>query len=142
MRGRRRALLTAAALDFGIALGHVVIIAIGPPAYGYFGTGRLASLASQGSLVPAALTLGVSGLFVVFGLYALAGAGVVQRLPLTDAGVVAIGIVYTLRGLMVVPELIRLFGGGQPASRQLVFSAVALGIGALHLAGAVLRDER
>ena len=50
-------------------------------------------------------------------------------------GLVAIGAVYALRGLVVVPDLVRLARGAGYPFRQTVFSAVSLTVGLLYLVG-------
>ncbi len=136
----RSVLILAALLNFGIALLHIVIIGIGSPAYLYFGAAEMARLSAQGSWVPVLVTWGLTAVFVVFGLYALAGAGVIRGLPFARAGVVIIGGVYTLRGLVVVLDLVRLSRGVGYPERQTVFSAVSLGVGIICLAGAFWRS--
>lgn len=127
---------TIVALSFGVALLHLGIVAGGPPAYRYFGAGDLAPLAERGSPVPALLTLGLAGVFGAWGLYALAGAGVVRRPPLLAPGLLAIGGIYTARGLAVVPELADLARGASAVpARYAGFSAVALAIGLVYLVG-------
>jgi hypothetical protein len=130
-------LKVAALLSFFLALLHMVTIAIGARAYLYFGAAQLADLASQGSMIPALVTWGITAVFVVFGLYALAGAGTIRGLPFVRAGLVAIGAAYTLRGLVVVLDLVRLSRGEDYPVRQTVFSAVSLLMGCLYLMGAV-----
>lgn len=133
-------LLKAAALaSFAIAALHVVIIAVGAPGYLYFGAAGLAERAGQGSLAPALLTSCITAVFVVFGLYALSGAGVIGRPPFLRAGLVTIGSVCTLRGLEVVFDAIRLIRNEGYPARQTVFSSVSLAIGLLYLAGVASR---
>ncbi len=136
----RSVLILAALLNFGFALLHIVIIGIGSPAYLYFGAADMAQRSAQGSWVPALVTWGLTAVLLVFGLDALAGAGVIRGLPFVQAGVVVIGGVYTLRGLVVVLDLVRLSRGAGYPERQAVFSAVALGVGLLYLAGAFWRS--
>lgn len=133
----RRWLLLAAAGSFAVALLHAVIIGIGAPAYRYFGAGDLAPLAEQGSPMPALITSFLVVLFAVWGAYALSGAGVIRRLPLLRVGLILIAAIYTLRGLLLIPELIQLGRGALAAPRMAVFSAVSLAIGILHIAGLV-----
>ena len=135
----RSVLILAALLNFGVALLHIVIIGIGSSAYMYFGAADMAQLSAQGSWVPALVTWGLTAVFIVFGLYALAGAGVMRGLPFVQAGVVAIGGIYTLRGLVVILDLVRLSRGAGYPQRQTVFSAVSLCIGLMYLAGAFWR---
>ena len=128
-------LLIGASLNLMIALLHVGIVLVGAPAYIYFGTTELARLATQGSPIPAVVTLILAGIFAGFTSYALAGAGVLPRLPLLRIGLISIGGVYVLRGLIVVLDLIRPVRGEGYPFRQTVFSAVALVIGLLYLLG-------
>jgi hypothetical protein len=133
-------LISAALLSFVIALLHIVIIGIGSPGYLYFGAADMAELSAQGSWVPAMVTWGLTAVFVVFGLYALAGAGVIRGLPFVRVGVVVIGGAYTLRGLVLILDLVRLSRGGGYPARQTVFSAVSLAVGLMYLAGAFWRS--
>jgi hypothetical protein len=132
-------LVLAAILSFAIALLHLAIIFLGPNAYVYFGAADLGAMEAQGSRIPDLLTLVLVAVFALFGLYALSGAGVIRRLPLLAAGLVAIGSIYTLRGLVVIPDLIRLVQGAGYPLRQTVFSAVSLAIGLAYLIGTVRR---
>jgi hypothetical protein len=118
-------------LSAAVAALHVMIVFLGPWAYRYFGAGEdMARQAEAGSLLPAALTLCIVAVFAVFALYAFSGAGSVRRLPLLRTGLVVIGLIYTARGLGLIPELLQ---GAIP--RYLVFSAVSLTIGIVYLLG-------
>ena len=143
MRTRSRALMVGACLSFGVALLHLAIIFAGPGAYTYFGAPELAPLEAAGSAVPDAVTAGLVAVFAVFGGYALSGAGLVRRLPLLVVALLAIGVVYTLRGLALFPELVQLARGTASfPPRHAVFSLVSLLAGAAYLAGAApLREE-
>lgn len=133
-------LTLAAAMSFGVAALHAAIVVAGPPAYTYFGAGDLAPLAARGSPVPALLTLVLVVVFAAFGLYALSGAARVRRLPLLTAALVAIGCVYTLRGLAFFVEVFQLAGGTAAfPPRFAVFSAVSLAIGLTYLVGTARR---
>ncbi|MBI2483205.1 hypothetical protein HYV74_03455 [Candidatus Uhrbacteria bacterium] len=126
-------LIGGAVLSFGVALLHVVIIFFGAPAYRYFGAGeQMVSMAERGSVIPAVLTLGLVGVFVAFGGYALAAAGVVKglRLPFVHWVVFAIAAIYSLRGLMSVSGLFLLISGF-----DIVSSLISLGIGVVHFLG-------
>ncbi len=129
------ALTLGAVGNFIIAVVHLAIIVIGAPAYLYFGRVDLAQLAANGSVFPALVTFALALVFVSFGLYALSGAGFIQRLPLLKLGLVFIGSVYVLRGLIVVLDLLRLVRGAGYPFRETVFSAVALIIGLTYLYG-------
>ena len=135
-RTASRLLLYAAGLSFAIALLHVGIIFGGSAAYTYFGAPELAPLEAAGSPVPDLLTAALALVFAVCGAYALAGAGRIRRLPLLPLGLWGIGAVFTLRGLALGPELVRLArGSGTVPPRYVVFSLVALATGLAFLAG-------
>jgi hypothetical protein len=131
-------LLAAAIASFALVVLHFAVIVIGAPAYAYFLAGeRMVALAEQRSLVPTVVTGGVAAVFAAFGAYALAGSGYFQ-LPAARVLVAAIGCVYTLRGLLIVPEAVMVRFLDRPA-RALVFSAIALVIGVVHLVGVARR---
>ncbi len=131
-------LLTAAgSLSALVALLHLAIVVAGR-GYRYFGGRKLGDLAASGSPVPALLTLGITVVFAVFALYAFSGAGRIPRLPLLRTGLVAIGVIYILRGLQLVPELVLRFRAPSVMPvRVVAFSAVSLTIGVLYAAGVV-----
>jgi hypothetical protein len=135
MINSKHLLLLGAWFNVGIALLHIGIIIIGAPAYLYFGAADLAILAYQGSPLPAIITSVIVVFFIVFSLYGFAGAGALRRLPLLRTGLILIGGVYTLRGLIVIFDLIRLVRGADYSFRQTVFSATALMIGLFHVIG-------
>lgn len=128
-------LAIGAGLNFAIAMVHIGIILWGAPAYLYFGAADLAQMSETGSVVPALLTLSLTFAFTAFGLYALSGAGILRPLPLVTLVLVCIGSVYTLRGLIVVLDIVRLIRGAGFPFRQTVFSAIALATGLLYLIG-------
>jgi hypothetical protein len=136
-RGRTSFLL-AAVCSFGIAALHVAIVIVGPSAYRYFGAPGLGDLVERGSVLgPTLLTLAVAVLFALWGAYALAGAGMVRRLPLLRAAVVTIAAIYLLRGLPLLTGLVALARGTLPYPRALAFSGASLFTGLCYLAGTV-----
>lgn len=131
-------LKSAGALSASVGLLHLVIIFIGAPAYRYFGAGeRMARMDERGSWAPAVITLGLATVFALWSAYAFSGAGVGRRLPLLRTSLILIGSVYTLRGLLLGPQLVWFFSGYRTAvpPRQLVFSSVSLLIGLSYLIG-------
>ena len=131
-----RLLLAAAALSFALAALHLVVVFVGAPGYNYFGAPELGELARRGSAAPALITLGLVVVFGVFGLYALAGARRVGRLPLLPAVLVAVGGIFTLRGVALFFELPALLQGSTSfPARYAVFSAASLVVGLVYLAG-------
>ena len=137
-----RWLLGAAVLSFGIALLHLAIIFAGPDAYAYFGAPDLGASEAAGNRTPDLLTALLVVLFTLFGCYALSGAGRIRRLPLLTFALLAIGAIFTLRGLAVVvetPQIVR--GSATFPTRYAVFSLVALITGVCFLMG-VIADFR
>jgi hypothetical protein len=90
----------AGSVSFAIALLHVACIFIGADAYRYFGAGEeMATLASQGSYIPALLTAGITLVFIIFACYTWSGAKIIKKLPLLKGVFTAITIIYLLGGL-------------------------------------------
>lgn len=120
-----------------VAMLHLLIIFGGAPAYRYFGAGeRMARMAQLGSPVPTAITVALAAIFALWAAYAFAGAGLIARPPFLRAGLVAIGLVYTARGLVAAPQLYWILSGAKANTRHLGFSLAALLIGLTYLAGA------
>jgi hypothetical protein len=131
-------LVVAAAASFALVVLHFAIIVAGAPAYAYFLAGEpMVALARERSLVPTVITGGIAAVFAVFGTCALAGAGFLH-LPAARILVTAIGCIYTLRGLLIVPEAVMVRFLDRPV-RALFFSAIALAIGVVHLVGVARR---
>ncbi len=85
-----------------MALLHFVIIFVGAPAYRYFGAGeRMAVRDERGDPLPAVITAGLTLVFAIWAGYAFSGAGLIRRLPFLRAVLSSVGIVYTLRGLVL-----------------------------------------
>ena len=117
---------------------HLLVIVVGRPAYRYFGAGdQMASMAEHGSPTPALVTAGLTLVFTVWAAYAFSGAGRLRRLPLLRTGLVVIGLIYALRDLLLVPEVLWLLSGRTPPvqPRQLIFSLAALVTGLAYLVG-------
>lgn len=78
-------------------------------------------------------------IFAVFGFYALSGAGNIRSVPMLRWGLLVIGLIYSLRGFMVVPlllsyaGLIKLPDATEPT--VLPSSLVSLLVGVFYLAG-------
>jgi hypothetical protein len=140
-RSSRDPLLVAAALCFGIALLHVGVVFGGPSAYVYFAAPELGAAEARGSPVPDRITWVLVAAFGLCGHYALAGARRARwRPPLLAWGLVAIGAVFTLRGLLLGPELVALARPdasrmGAIPPRYAVFSLVSLVTGLATLLG-------
>ena len=134
-------LVVAASLSFIAALLHVAIIFGGAEWYRFFGAGeRMAVLATSGSPYPTLVTLSIASVLGVWGLYGLSGAGIIGRLPFLRWGLVAITLVYLLRGAagLVLPFVL-----DHPALAQnsrsfwLVSSSICLTFGLFYLLGVI-----
>lgn len=130
-----RWLTAAAALCFGIALLHAAMIFMDPWIYAYFGAPQLGRAKAAGYSYPDLMAAGLVLIFAAFGAYALSGAGRIRRLPLLRIGLVLIGMVFTLRGLVLIPELAGLASGADVPPRMAFFSLVSLVTGVAFLAG-------
>ena len=129
-------LLLGAAGSWAVSVLHLWIAWKGAPAYRFFGAGEeMARAAEKGSPVPAVVTLGIALVFAVFGWYALAAAGIASALPFQTAALWGIGGIFTLRGLVVLIEVVMIWQGRQIPPQNPWFSLVSLSIGLVHLLG-------
>lgn len=127
--------LILAATSCGLAaLAHVGCMVFGASWYRFFGAGeQMARLAEQGSWQPTLITAGITAVLLVWGAYALAGAGVIMQLPWTRPILLLISLVFLLRGSAFV-----LLMGKFPDNSLtfwLVSSAICLLIGGLFSVG-------
>jgi hypothetical protein len=128
-------LLSGAVLSALAALLHIGCIVFGPPWYRFFGAGeRMAHLATAGSRFPTYVTAGIAAILFLWAVYALAGAGMLPRLPLMRVSLTTIAGVYLLRGVAGF-----VLAAVAPGERSVAFwcwsSLVCLGIGTLYLIG-------
>ena len=129
-------LKVAAGLSFFMAACQV-IISVWPAAAEYFGAPpgllndrvRLLAIGGAAALIP-----------MLFGLYALSGAGVIRRLPLLRTALVGIGSLFLLRGLFIIVTFLVALGvrQGQVLLPGVASHLVFLSAGILYLGGAVL----
>jgi hypothetical protein len=133
---KRLWLKVAAGLSFSMAACQAVI-AVWPAAAAYFQAPpgllndrvRLFVVGGAAALIP-----------VVFGLYALSGAGVIRRLPLLRTTLLLIGSLFLLRGLFIILTFLVALGvrQGQVSLPGVASHLMFLSAGILYLAGAVL----
>ena len=129
-------LIAGAVLSAIAALLHICVIFGGPSWYRFFGAGeRMAASAEAGHLYPVAVTLVIAGMLGVWAAYALAGAGVLQPLPLQALVLPAITAVYLLRGLVAVAMW--LFDRRRLNAFWMWSSLVCFVYGVVHLVGLV-----
>ena len=139
-RPGRNWLIFAAVMSFSGTALHAAVVLIGAPAYRFFGSPSLALHAELGSYEPAVMTLSLALAFAVFGLYGLSGAGVIRKLPMAAFVLLAIGFIYTSRGLPLFIQISQLVL--EPVSTQILpilYSAVALLTGCAYLIGTIDR---
>jgi hypothetical protein len=90
-------------LSLAAAALHVAVIAGGPDWYRFYGAGEaMARLAERGDWRPAAITLFIASVLVLWAAYAFAGAGLIRRMPFMRSMLVVISAIFLLRGLMVL----------------------------------------
>ena len=134
-------ILAACALaDFALALVHVVCIFTGEATARFFTAPRpVLEMIRSGSWLIVPVCLVIVAVLGTFGLYAWSAAGRMRRVPWLRGGLIAIGTLYTLRGLALIPQAITMLNhpGAFPWQTP-VFSLVALALGLAHLAGARL----
>jgi len=123
--------------SFLITLLHLALV-FKPQWYSHFGADELVQLHEKGSPFTVLVTLGLALMFAVWGAYALSGAGVIRQLPLLRISLIAIGVIYILRGLMLPSELFKVLRSSYPF-RFVVFSTGSLVIGLLYLVGTLVR---
>lgn len=137
----QRLLITAGGCSLFAGITHLAIIAGGPAWYRFFGAGEgMAQMAEAGSHQPAIMTAGIALVLMLWGVFALSGAGLVAKLPLLRTALVAITSVYLLRAFagFTLPFFIY-----HPAIQQnsisfwLISSSICLIIGLLHLFGTI-----
>ena len=96
----------AGLLSFLVAILHITIIFGGAAWYRFFGAGeQMATMAEQGSWIPSIVTLAITIVFAIWGIYAFASAGIVAKMPLQKLALAAISLVYIVRGLVVLAIL-------------------------------------
>lgn len=119
------------------------VISFSPSMSLYFGAPK--------DLVEYNLLLIISGLlfsivFLVFGLYGYSGGGLIMKLPFLRAGLFVIGIIYSLRGIILFKQLsvvLKIFPSEEIIAPQLFLTSfVSLLIGILYLSGSIKYREK
>ena len=94
-------LLLAALIAFATAVAHLSCIYFGPVCYSaQMAPPFVVKWAQAGSYLAPLAAVVVSSFFIVIGLYALSGAGLIRRLPLLKLGLYTITTVCIIRGLL------------------------------------------
>jgi hypothetical protein len=93
----------------------------------------MAQMDLAGHWYPTVATLVIATMLLVWSAFALSGAGVIRRLPLTRAALCAITAVYLLRGVAFAPLMA--YFPGNSAAFWAWSSGICLGFGVVHLIG-------
>lgn len=135
-------LLFASILSFSVAIFQA-IISFSPSWSLYFGA-PMEMVAKPFLLLIIGEACAV--IFAVFGLYALSGAGYIRSLPMLRCGLLAIGFIYTIRGLLIVPLMISWVGlirlPETTEATAIPSSLISLGIGIVYLLGTGMSWKR
>ena len=127
-------LLAAAICCFAAALAHLGCIVFGGDWYRFFGAGeQMARMAEQGLWYPTIVTAVIVLVLLVWALYALSGAVLIKRLPLTRLALLLISSIFLLRGVAFA-SLMPMFPENS-LTFWLVSSAICLLIGSLFAVG-------
>ena len=133
-RTRNKFLIAGAALSALAAVLHLGCIVFGAPWYRFLGAGeQMAEMDLAGHWYPTVATLVITVMLLVWSLYALSGAGVIRKLPLTRLALCAITGVYVLRGVAFTPLMA--YFPGNSSTFWFWSSAICLSIGVVHLVG-------
>jgi len=133
-----QALAIGACLSALAAVAHLACIVIGAPAYRFMGAGeKMARAVEAGRIQPTLVTLSIAGVLFVWSGYALSGAGIISRLPLTKLILLAICSIYI--GRAVGFPLLRAAFPENSETFWLVSSGICLCIGLVHSYGLALQ---
>jgi len=131
-----QALLMGGLFSALAAVAHLACIALGAPAYRFMGAGeKMVHAVESGRLPPTLVTLTVAGILFIWAVYALAGAGVIDRLPFAKLALPAICAVYL--GRAVAFPLLKPVFPGNSQTFWLVSSGICLVVGLVHVYGVI-----
>ncbi len=124
----------------GLLLGsalHLAVLVAGPEWIAFVGAPKNVVLsAEQGTWLAPISTISIAALLAICAAYALAGAGVISRLPLLRTVLVFVCVLFGLRGLVIIPLLMArrvnwralpdLFAVGSSLSILLISACIAV----------------
>ena len=129
MTARNPWLVIGGALSMVASLVHLGCILNGPSWYRLFGAPEpLIRALENGNTTLHWITAGIVVLLAIWAAYAFAGAGLIQRLPLMRAALVAISAIYLARGLLIVPVMFQ----ADPRPFDIWSSLIVLGYGLVY----------
>ncbi len=119
-----------------VAVIHAAAIFAGADWYRFFGAGeQIAIMIEEGSWLPHLMSLAISAIFTLSGLYAYSAAKVIPRLPFVRTVVATAGVMYMIRGLAPFAYLV--FKPSVLSTFDLVTAVVSLIIGCAYLIGII-----
>lgn len=126
----------AAGFSFFMAICQTVI-SLSPAAAAYF-QAPPGLLENRSQLV--LVGEGAALILVIFGLYALSGAGSIPRLPLLRLGLIGISSLYLLRGLFFILTVLIVLGiiEGEILIQGVISTLVFLAVGIAYAVGTAL----
>jgi len=129
-------LKTAAGLSFFMAICQTVI-SLSPAAATYF---QAPPPLLENRLQLFLIGEGAALIMIIFGLYALSGAGSILRLPLLRLGLIGISSLYILRGLFFVMTVLVILGilEGEILVQGVISTLVFLSAGIAYSVGTAL----
>lgn len=100
MKFNNKYLVIAGICSIAVAILHVAIIIGGADWYRFFGAGEeMALMSESGSPYPALITSVIVIVFIIWGIYAFSGAGIIRKIPLLKLALIVISFIYLVRGL-------------------------------------------
>jgi len=137
MKNSKNLLLLGGILCFILAIFQIAI-GFSPSLSLYFGAPE--SLAKNpNTLIVVSVIIGL--ILALFGLYGISGAGKIAKLPWLRQILLGIGIIFILRSLLLIPELLVVFSvidSSIPvATRFIYFSIGALLVGVIFIKGTI-----
>ncbi|MFT4926060.1 MAG: hypothetical protein ACI8WB_002158 [Phenylobacterium sp.] len=94
-------LVLAAFIAMGTAIAHMSCIFLGPECYAaQMAPPQIIESAKNGTYLAPIGTVLVSAIFIVFGLYALSGAGIIRQLPFLKVMSYTIATLCIIRGIL------------------------------------------
>ncbi len=122
------------------SFAHIGIIIGGASWYRYFGAGdKMVAMSENGLLLPSIVTFFIAAVLFVWGVYAFSAAGLIRSLPFIKTITTVIAMIYTARGLLLLPALFLTDGlkgwNGMDNPFWVWSSLISLTIGILYSVG-------
>ncbi|WP_374322051.1 hypothetical protein [Brevundimonas sp.] len=134
-RGKRWLIVGGIGMLFG-ALLHLAALLGGPYWIAFVGAPpSVVRSAEAGTLLAPVSTFAIIGLLVVWALYAFSGAGILRQLPFRRLMLAAVAVIFTLRGLVILPFLHRVDWRSMHDLFVVFSSGFILAIGASYALG-------